>query len=248
VGFFIAAIFSFMLAAGISRPVTDLLYATEQLANGDMNHRIQTSLEIHEMKRLANAFNAMADKLKQRDESLRVANENLEVLNKNYLDLVGMVSHELKGVLASAVMNAYSVRDGYLGEINEPQKKALGSITKNLDYLTVTVKRFLDLSRIEKGELEVHPSDVLLKEQVFDPTIEAFARQAAEKRIVMRCAIGAGLKVHADNDLLLIVAGNLISNAIKYGVEGGAIDVSAEEIDGRYHIRVFNEGATIPGD
>jgi two-component system NtrC family sensor kinase len=247
-GIVFASIFSFWLAAAISRPVTGLLFATERLAGGDLSHRIGSGMKIKEMDRLARAFNAMADKVKQRDESLRIANEHLDALNKSYLDLVGMVSHELKGVLASAVMNTYSVKDGYLGEINEPQKEAMTSIAKNLDYLTVTVKRFLDLSRIEKGELEVHATDVRLKEHVFDPTIEAFARQSAEKRITIRTTVQPEITIRADRDLMLIVAGNLISNAIKYGREGGLIEIAAELEAGNCRIRVYNEGAPIPGD
>jgi hypothetical protein len=39
-------------------------------------------------------------------------------------------------------MNAYAIRDGFLGMINFKQKKAIDSITRNLDYLAATVKSF----------------------------------------------------------------------------------------------------------
>ena len=57
-------------------------------------------------------------------------------------------------------MNVCSVQEGILGEINEKQKKALDGATRSLDYLTATVKKFLNLGKIEKGELEVKKTTV----------------------------------------------------------------------------------------
>ena len=41
--------------------------------------------------------------------------------------------------------------------INFKQKKAVDSICRNLDYLDATVKKFLNLGRIERGELDFRP-------------------------------------------------------------------------------------------
>ena len=120
---------------------------------------------------MAEAFNAMALGLKEREESLRVSNEKLADSNKSYIDLIGFVAHELKGILASAVMNAYAVRDGYLGMVNFKQRKAMDSVTRNLDYLDATVKKFLNLGRIERGELAVNKTGLNLKKDVFDVSI-----------------------------------------------------------------------------
>ena len=130
---------------------------------------------------MAEAFNAMALGLKEREESLRVSNEKLAASNKSYIDLIGFVAHELKGILASAVMNAYAVRDGYLGLVNFKQRKAMDSVTRNLDYLDATVKKFLNLGRIERGELAVNKTSLNLKKDVFDVSINSLAPMAVKK-------------------------------------------------------------------
>jgi two-component system NtrC family sensor kinase len=140
----LAGFIAFLLARGITKPLTGLLTATDNLAAGDFSHRVEPITSLHELKHLADSFNGMAQKLQDRDLALREKNDQLAVLNGRYLDLVGMVSHELKGILSSTMLNACSVRDGHLGNISPQQKKALDSVVRNLDYFNMTVKNFLN--------------------------------------------------------------------------------------------------------
>jgi signal transduction histidine kinase len=184
----------------------------------------------------------MAQQLEKRESDLRMTNEELTALNKRYLDLIGMVSHELKGILASTTLNAYSVRDGYLGDINETQRKALDSVTRSLEYFDVTVKNFLNLSRIEKDELSLHPTDFDLKTDIVDPAVEAFIRQAQQRGITIESTIPAGIAGRADSSLLTMIMNNLIANAIKYGAEKERILVSARAEENTLTVEVYNDG------
>ena len=180
---FISVLVSFVLAGVISKPITHMLEATFRLSGGDLGYRIETETDIRELDRLADAFNDMAGKLQEREQSLKVSNQKLGEMNKSYVDLIGFVAHELKGILASAVMNAYAVRDGYLGMINFKQRKALDSVARNLDYLDATVKKFLNLGRIERGELSVHKVLLNLKKDVFDVSISSLAGDFRQEAI-----------------------------------------------------------------
>lgn len=244
----LAVFFSIMLAEAVSRPLLGVLAAAEKISGGDLEYRAKTSIPITELNQFAESFNRMADKLNERDKSLKISNEKLANLNKSYLDLIGFVSHELKGILSSVILNAYSVRDGFLGLVNFKQRKALDLVTRNLDYLASTVKNFLSLSRIEKGELTLNKQDVLLKEDVFDVSINEFTKPAAERGIQIINNIPPDTKVSADADLLLIAANNLIGNAVKYAKPDGRIIVSSWQFDGKLKIEVYNDGVPITGD
>jgi len=188
----------------------------------------------------------MLTKLNESYQDLKVAHEKLSGINKNYLDLISFVSHELKAILASTVLNAYSVRDGFLGLVNFKQQKALDSITRNLDYLAATVKNFLSLSRIEKGEMTVVKSGVLLKEELFDDALDNFAKQIANKEIEVVNSIKPGVRVFGDRDLLLVAVNNLVGNAVKYGVLHGRIMIHMEDLPAnRIKITVYNDGRPI---
>ena len=143
----VSAGLAFVLAGRITKPVDRLLIATQHLAGGNLEHRLNSETDLKELNELAESFNEMANQISSRDKSLKA-------LNKSYLDLIGFVTHELKGILATTLLNAYTVRDGYLGIINFKQRRALDAVTRNLDYFDATVKNFLNLSRIEKGEDE----------------------------------------------------------------------------------------------
>jgi two-component system NtrC family sensor kinase len=243
----LAGVVAFLLAAGVSKPLTTFVSATATLADGDMTHRVETPTSVYEIKRLAVSFNEMAEKLHQRELALKEKNAELAVLNGRYLDLVSMVSHELKGILASAMLNACTVRDGYLGEVTEKQKKSLDSVVRNLDYFDMTVKNFLNLSRIEKQELTLSLSNVFLKEDVVDVSVDAYSRQALAKGVTIENEIPFECTLFADASLLLMVTNNLIGNAIKYGTASGTIRITLAENEETATITVFNTGRPLAG-
>ncbi|MCK9554786.1 cache domain-containing protein [bacterium] len=242
---FIAVILGLILAESISKPVREVLYCTGKFSGGDLSCRVGTQTKIKELNQLAEAFNEMAKKLSQRDKSLKVSNEKLDTLNRSYIDLIGFVAHELKGILSSTMLNAYSVRDGFLGLINFKQRKALDSVCKNLDYFAATVKNYLSLSRIEKGEMKVSRTEVLLKEDIFDDSVEYFLKQAADKNIEISNNIEKGLTVKADPDLLRMAANNIIGNAVKYGSKDGKIIITSGVKGDMMEISVYNDGRPV---
>ncbi|MBF0493766.1 MAG: cache domain-containing protein [Candidatus Omnitrophica bacterium] len=239
----LAVIFSVFLADMITGLVTHLLDGINKISSGEDGHDVGADNPIRELNQLAESFNEMAAKLGDSHRRTRLSNEDLSILNKRYLDLISFVSHELKGILASTILNAYSVRDGFLGMINFKQRKALDSITRNLDYLASTVQNFLNLSRIEKGEMSVHKRPVNLKEEILDVSIDAFTKQIEEKNIKLINNLKHEIVVDADKDLLLIVLNNLVSNAVKYGTEGGYIMINAgPDSHGNIEVEVYNDG------
>jgi signal transduction histidine kinase len=241
----VAVLLSFILAGAISRPLTQVVHASECLAAGDWGCQADTDTSVKDINTMGEAFNAMALGLKERQESLRVSNEKLAEMNKSYVDLIGFVAHELKGILASAVMNAYAVRDGFLGMVNFKQRKALDSVTRNLDYLDATVKKFLNLGRVERGELNVRKAELNLKKDVFDASINSLEAVAFRKHLKISNEIDPDLKVQADTDLMQIVANNLVGNAMKYSPDTGHIRVTAKQINGKVEVDVYNDSTPI---
>ncbi len=241
----LAVFLSFVLTTVITKHVREVVDAADKMAKGNLAIRVNTRTTIKELDRLADSFNNMTENLNESHAMLKVWNEKLAELNKNYLDLIGFVSHELKGILASTTLNAYSVRDGFLGMVNFKQRKALDSITRNLDYLAATVKNFLNLSRIEKGEVALNRAEVMLKDDIFAPSLESLHRQAVDKEMEVENNIPAALAVNGDPDLLTIVANNLVGNAIKYGAEKGKVIINASDLGDSIRVEVYNDGRPI---
>ena len=230
-----ATFLAFILEFSMTRPIERMLEATEKISGGDLDFRVMTRTPIKELNKFARSFNLMAGELSERERRLKDS-------NNRYLDLVGFVSHELKGILASTMLHAYSVRDGFLGMINFKQRKALDSVVKNLEYFDSTVKNFLNLSRIEKDEMPVHKTEFLLKEDLFDQSVSEFIKPASEKEMTILNNMGPGIKILADFNLMQIAANNLVGNAVKYGVLGGQVAINCVQESDKIKIEVYNDG------
>ncbi|MBF0254850.1 MAG: HAMP domain-containing histidine kinase, partial [Candidatus Omnitrophica bacterium] len=240
--FFIAMGLSYVLAGTIVHSTRHLTSAAKAIAGGRLESRVPHTPGVKELTELTSAFNHMAEKLAKREEELALSHRQVSELNKSYLDLIGFVTHELKGVLASTTMNLYTLQMGYLGATNFKQRKALDSVARNLDYLTTMVHHFLNLSRIEQGELDLGTVSVDLKAEVFEDAIDNFKKNADDKHMTIENAIPQGTKVLADPDLLRVVANNLVGNAVKYGRDGGRVRISAQSDPGTVTFEVYNDG------
>ena len=232
----------------ISKPLTAIVNATARLSEGELGYEVDAKSEVDELNTLAHAFNCMSAKLKQREESLQIANEKLIEANQSYVHLISFVAHELKGMLASAVMNIYSVRDGFLGMVNFKQRKAIDSVARNLDYLTNIVRKFLNLGRIERGELSVNKVKVMLWDEVYKVSLESLSLMAERRHLTIDANIDKALEVQADLDLMQIVANNLVSNAIKYCQPEGHVTLTSTSEDQKIRIEVYNDSTPIPDE
>lgn len=241
----LGGLLSYFLANSIARPVEDILGVTGKISGGQLGVHAETGTSITELNKLVDSFNEMSSKLDDRDKALMVTNEKLEESNKSYVDLIGFVAHELKGLLSGAIMNSYSLRDGYLGMINFKQQRAIDSITRNLDYLTATVKKFLNLASVEKGEMDVNRTDISLKKDIFEVSVDTFIQQFQRKDMKVINNIDSELVVSADGDMMLIVANNLVSNAAKYGSNGGKVEISSSVDGDKVTVEVYNDGRPI---
>jgi two-component system NtrC family sensor kinase len=252
VGMIVAFLMFFFIVRGILDPIQKLSEATQHLSNRDLGYRVAIKGE-NEIASLAASFNQMAEQLELQDreiqrnqKTLEELNRELKTTNRNYMEMLGFVSHELKNPLASAVMSLHTVKGGYLGEVNPAQKKSLESVARSLDYFRDMIQNYLDLSRLEKGELEVNKTQVSLDTQVVAPILDGLQRELEEKQITVENHIPESLALNADGNLLKIVYDNLLSNAVKYGREGGKVVLDLQENRDKVTLSVCNDSEGIP--
>jgi len=248
------AVLYFTLRRTIVSPVERLSFATRMLAQGDLAYRVKVGSR-DEIGDLSASFNQMAAQLRVDQEEIQSSrvelskrNDELAATNRSYMEMLGFVSHELKAPLGAATLGLYSVRDGSLGSLNEAQGKVLASVGQNLDFLNEMVRRYLDLSRLEKGEVQVRKAWVRLRDEVVEPVLETLAAAIERRGLQVENGLAPGLRVYADRDLLRIVYDNLLSNAVKYGREDGYVRLGAELKAGMIELSVENAGEGIPRD
>jgi len=110
-------------------------------------------------------------------------------------------------------------------------------------YLLGLVNDYLNLARLEGGEMEIKLIDgVDFVGDVLKPAMEINAPQAEGKSMPIVTDIPDSASVPCDPNLMQIVAVNLLSNAVKYGFESGEICVSVSDNDDAMIFSVRNEG------
>jgi len=170
--------------------------------------------------------------------------EQLTQANKYYAEILGFVSHELQSPIAAMVTDAKLLVDGYLGELNEKQRRKLESSIGKGQYLLTLVRDYLNLSRLEDTSLKANiRPDINLRAQVIEPIIDLVWTELTAKRMSLERYYADNLPtVECDAGIMRIALGNLLINAVKYGREGGRIRLHAGADDALVHLTVWNEG------
>ncbi len=244
-------VFSRRLTGSVSR----LADAAGKITQGELDMKVPEPPTDDEVRDLTKAFNIMADSLRERDESLRrtnaeleYTNHSLQIVNQNYLDMLGFVSHELKNTLGVIYTSANSLTMTAVGELNPSQEALVRNIGRSIDKALIMTRKYLDLSRIEKGELKVELGDIDMVKDVLNPSLEEF-REVIEKRAVtLENTVPKSILLKGDKDLLQIVYKNLIDNALKYGRKGGSIRLNFGRMGNALRFEVWNEGEGLSED
>lgn len=238
---------SFVLGNRILRQVAALQRTTRSLAAGNLSARarIETGDEIGA---LAQSLNAMADHLEADRLQILEQKAAIETANRNYSEMLSFINHELRSTLGAVLFNVYLLKEGSYGELKGEQQEGIDIIEEGLKHLEELTKNYLQLSRIEKGELEVVAKNLALRKEIVVPVVNALEPQARAKRMSVEIKVPEDFTLRADPNLIRIVYDNLIENAVKYGREGGRIHVEVARADGQARLRVWNEGKGIPDE
>ena len=160
-------------------------------------------------------------------------------------DFVANASHELRTPLASLTGFIETLR-GAAADDPPAQRRFLGIMAREAARMQRLIEDLLSLSRIELVEHQP-PSGKVELADLLSGLVLSFAPRLAERRMEIALSVSAGLpQVMADQDQLAQVLHNLLDNAVKYGREGGRIEVRAEAGDRGVVIAVADDGPGIP--
>lgn len=232
------------LAGRLTRRLDQLTGAALALEHGELDARVPCpeSAQQDELKRLQVIFNEMAEALQHHEEELRESREQLAQWNENYLSTLAFITHELKNQIASTRLNLLALRDGYLGTLSDEQHEAVDDVMVTVNRTEEMLLNYLNLSRIEKGELVVRERPVAVRSEAVEPVLRHLQPQVADREMRVEVDMPEDLMAQADPTLLQTVYENLLTNALKYGRRGGQIRVTGRALNGMAEYHVWNEG------
>lgn len=176
------------------------------------------------------------------------ANVRLERLDKMKSEFVSIASHQLRSPLTSVRGYISMVLEGSYGEINPKAKEVLMHVSDAARHMALSIEDYLNVSRIEAGNMKYDISDVDLSQLTRDIVTEMLP--VGEKRgipITFETRFPGSAVVKLDAGKTRQIVQNLIDNALKYTKDKGTVRVilRKDEAGKQVFIDVADQGIGI---
>lgn len=211
VALLVALILVLLLSRSVTRPLSQLAGAAEDIAAGNYARRVGISGP-DEIGLLGASFDRMA--------------EGVEKARRVQRDFLANVSHELKTPLTSLIGFSQALIDGSL-KTEAEQRRAAQIVHEESERVLRMAQELLDLARVEAGTMSMHITTVDLAGQL-EQELEIVRPRAVARELTLSSDIAPDLPpVAADPERLHQVLGNLLDNAVKYAPTGTPVRVGA---------------------
>lgn len=172
--------------------------------------------------------------------------EALKDQEKFRREFLNNVSHEFKTPLFAISGYLEALQDGMMVEDPTLAKNFLNKAVKNLDRLSYLVKDLDEISKLERGDIEMNFQRFDLSLLIFE-VIESMEIKAKKHKIelIFKDKYNQHFMVYADREKIRQVFVNLISNSFKYGKENGQTFIKLFELHNQILIEVTDNGIGI---
>ncbi len=154
--------------------------------------------------------------------------------NDSKSEFVSFVAHELKTPMTSIKGYTDLLLGGVTGEVNEQQETFLGTIKGNIERMNTLVSDLNDVTKLQTNNFHMEFTPVDFRE-VVDETLRPLQRQIDEKEQDIDIRFPEDLPpILADQNRLIQVLTNMVSNAYKYTPAQGNIQIIGEVVDNQW--------------
>lgn len=176
---------------------------------------------------------------------INVARQDAENASNLKTQFLSNMSHELRTPLNAIINMTGFVVDGVMGDVNEDQIDALNKTVDSGQHLLSLINDVLDLTKIEAGMMNIIFEDVDV-DAVLNSVMSSGKGLVKNKPIDLQADFPAEGLPHMLGDKRRIrqILLNVLSNAVKYTIEGEII-VSAQAEETNIHIIVKDTGIGI---
>lgn len=204
--------------------------------------------------------------LKEREEELRIINDDLmqlntelekrvsertlelEQLNHDLRDLnlskdkfLSVISHDLRNPLTALLASSEKLNRN-IEKLNVKELKQLSEIiNRTSNKILNQLNELVDWAKKQREKTTFNPEKIHLIKGM-DESIELLKTNAAQKKIILENKIPKDIYVNADSLMLRSIVQNVVTNAIKYTPQGGCVTLTARPQDTMVEVCVTDSG------
>lgn len=232
------------------RPLSTLTDAAKRIGEGDyrpIEDLPDNLFGRDEVTLLAEEFNAMAERLAERDEKLQ--KQHRALLKSERLATVGRmtsaITHELRNPLSSINLNTEMLMEDLVDrgiDPNDPEiMPLLETIIDEVDRLRDITEEYLVYARLPSSELD--PEDLV---DIVQNMVEFHQHDWRQRDVEVTFETDLeSLEIEADANHLRQALLNVVKNAVEASPEQGAVDIALEAGDERAMITIRDHGPGI---
>jgi signal transduction histidine kinase len=175
-------------------------------------------------------------------------NAELQALNEEKNNFVGMAAHDLRNPLAVILIYSEFLLDGCVGTLTPEETRVVATMKNTIKFMLRLIDDLLDVSKIESGKVKLDLAPVNLKELVSENV--ALNRVLAERKgiqVKLECPYDIP-PMQLDAPKIEQVLNNLITNAVKFSDSGTIAVVELACNNGNVRLAVRDQGPGIPAE
>ena len=167
---------------------------------------------------------------------------DLKEFNRLRNKLAVTVSQQLRNslcIFSSIVSNA---TDGVFGPVSDELHKNLKEADKAINRLAKTVSDFLDISKIETGDIQLRRAAVNIQEIVSEAIFSLNELTTKDKKVKLSSTLppDISLLIYADSKLVRQIFENLIDNMVKFSPMDSTICLAAQDLGNEVQFNLQN--------
>jgi len=149
---FLSVIIAINFASRLTRPIVNLIGASEKISKGNLNAKVPKIETDKEFEKLNENFNSMIDKLKKQQDILLMSERH-----SAWENVARKLAHEIKNPLTPIQLSIDRIREKYLDKVGADNKNFsnyLITMTKQIKDIEYLVTEFSDFARMPKPILK----------------------------------------------------------------------------------------------
>lgn len=187
---------------------------------------------------------------KHSEMMLQQSSEEIKRLNDNILNMLKIMSHDIRSPLIATAATLKLLQRGSYGRLDDSVANTVKDLSVRVNQILGIADDCLGKAHSVDAHMKIEKTEIDLRQEVIDAVLDELSNEIETGKIFIDNRLGAiptgTIVVNASKMWLKVVYRNLFKNAIKHGEKGCTIAFGYEDQGHFYRLNVYNTGVPIP--